>query len=725
MSIQRLVRASLIFYVAAFLLASTMFVSSARRKAAQEGGLPPEVDVRAPGGVLRGGALPGARAAQAGAKAEAAPAAAQGRTPDAAEAKALRSLEAGAGGRLDVEYNHLTGTPRHMFAADGYLTKPSADAPEKVALDFVRRWQGVFRFGDEDVEGLRLKSRAQLPDLGVTTLLYEQQVEGVPVYKGEVLVNVNRAGQIVNVGGDSYPQLKVTNSMVLTPAEAVSAAAASLGFEGFTPQPAGTKMVPRSFGNLDPDPVEAPRFSGGKVFTGEIVVTHVIFPLGAEGRHAYDFVLTTPQYRGIMWNNLVDAETGEVLRRTSLTAFFGTPGGGPVNSRRATFRPDVQDLVESHNPAGTAQGQVFDGMPVALSGRRLCSGNVPGRPCNGAAGTGGTTGIGYGRSPARGTPPAYQPNENEFDRNNGRGFKKSLVLARVEDPFADTGGALFPSLFDTPFGQVTRGFPDALNPSPSSRFGWFYLPTGTGGTEIPESDNNRASTRAFKYEMPDEAKARNRADNSPAADKSQPFAADLTALASSITLRDGRVLSSVFQSRYTEGNNVIVADDRADDDETTSGVKGYSANRQFTAPHFTFANSYEYGGVDAFSYVPNTITPATPKGEACQVVGPCVVFYPTSSDADVYPDTVSLFYYTNLMHDYLQHEHAQRRLAAAHADVPLLGARLPPLGRRPRLRRRRARVLPRRLEPLGRQGDGRLPGHAARRRVGRAGRGLE
>ncbi|HEX8293209.1 MAG TPA: M36 family metallopeptidase, partial [Pyrinomonadaceae bacterium] len=356
---------------------------------------------------------------------------------------------------------------------------------------------------------------------------------------------------------------------------------------------------------------------------------------------------------GIMWNHVVDAETGEVLRRTSLTAFYGEPGGGPVNSRRATFRPDVQDLVESHNPTGTAQGKVFDGMPVTLSGRRTCTGNLPGRPCNGAAVTGGTTGAGYGRSPARGTPPTYQPNEEEFNRDNGRGFKKSLVRARVEDPFADVGGALFPSLYNTPFGQVTRGFPDALNPTANSRFGWFYLPTGTGGTEIPESDTNRASTRAYKYEMPDEARERNLAANSPAADKSQPFAADLTALASPVTLRDGRVLSSVFQSRYTEGNNVIVADDRADDDETTSGVKGYSSNRQFTASHFTFTNGYEYGGVDAVEFIPGTITPATPEGQPCQIGTPCNVIYPESSDADVYPGTVTLFYYTNLLHDYL------------------------------------------------------------------------
>src|ERR1044072_7077697 len=366
MTHQRFIRGSLFFLVLILLLTTTLFVSSARRRATPDS-LPSEGGVRVPGGVLsRNGRAVSIKDAKGARRLDA-------RGPDAAQAKALGSLQREAGSPVRAAHNQRTGTPRHMLATEGYLTKPSADAPEKIALDFVRRWQGVFRFGDEELAGLRLKSRATPRDIGATILLYEQQVEGVPVYKGEVMVNVNRAGQVMSVGGDSYPRLKVTNSVALTPAEAISAAAASLGFEGFAPVQSGTKMLARSFGGLDPHLFETARFSGGKIFNGDIVVTRVVFPLGGEGRHAYNFTLTTPQYRGIMWNNVVEAETGEVLRRTSLTAFFVEPGGGPVNSRGATFRPDVQDLVESHNSAGSAQGRVFDGMPVALSGRRTCT----------------------------------------------------------------------------------------------------------------------------------------------------------------------------------------------------------------------------------------------------------------------------------------------------------------------------------------------------------------
>ncbi len=498
MNRQRIVLSLALGMVAVCLLASALFTSTAQKAGQGLEGLPPELDVRARDGVLSG-RLPAGKT-----QAESLTANLSLR-PNAAQNKSVQALQSEARSPLSVEYNRLTGTPRHMFATSGYLSAPSQDVPEKIARDFIERWQGIFRFSDSDLQSLRLKSRTTLPDLGSTILLFEQTVNNVPVYKGEVLVNVNRDGNIINVGGDSYPQLRVTNGVSLSPAGAISRAAASLGIEGFAPRQTGTKKIPRSYGNVSPEFIDAPRFDKGGVFGDDIIVTHVLFPMGNEARHAYQFVLTTPQYRGMMWNNIVDAQTGEVLRRTSLTSFLGPAGGGPINSRRATFRPDIQDLVESHNNAGTASGNVFDGMPVALSGRRTCSGNIPPSACNGNPVVGGTLGPGFGRSPAPGTPPTYQADNNEFNRNNGRGFKKGLVSGRTENPFADTGGALFPSLFNTPFGQLLRGFPDASNPTPNSIFGWFYLPTGTGGTEITDGDNNRAATRAYKYDMPAEA----------------------------------------------------------------------------------------------------------------------------------------------------------------------------------------------------------------------------
>ena len=563
--------AAVFFFIFSALVTANLFFSSSAQTSR-----PTELDVRGAHGVPKGAAL---------------------RPPTLVQLKALTALQAVTGNTTQVRYNGLTGTPRHMFSYSAYLSPPSSAQPESVARNFLSRNRELFRFSDEDLGSLRLKSRAYVPDTGTTILLFGQRANGLPVYHGEVLVNVNRSGQIINVGGESFPQLRITNSFALTPEQAITAAATALDVGNFAPQSIGTKQVLTTYGNLAPQYVQAPAFSGGGVFSDDIVVTRAVFPLGDAGRFAYVFTLTTPQYEGIMWENVVDAQTGQVLRRASLTSFLGPRGGGQGTGRLATFRPDLQDRVEAMNPNGTAQGKVFDGMPTALSGR-----------------------LGFGRTNTPGTPPTYAP-ETAAARNTGRGFKFSQVTGRNQNPL----------LYGVPFGQVVRGLPDATNPSAESPFGWFYLPTGTGGAEIANPNANRAATRGLGYTMAAEAQSRNLPANSPVADKSQPFSATLTLLPSTITLSDGRALSLVFQSNYTEGNNVLSADDHANDNEGTHGIKGFDFNRLFTASYFDFVNSYEFGGVNAGG---------TP-------------FFPATTNADVYPGTVTLFYYNNLIHDYL------------------------------------------------------------------------
>ena len=600
-------RAALLGLLISIFLLSSLFVSSAQLG----GGLVPPaalprpqgLDVRGAHGVPKGTEL---------------------RSPTGVQLKHLKSLEARVGAPLRVEYNGLTATPRHLFSYGTYLTPPSGASAETIARDFISRNREIFRFSESDLSNLRLKSRTTLPDTGVTILLFEQTVNGIGVYKGEVLVNVNRAGQIISVGGESYPQMAAPTTFTLTPAQAVTSAATQMGFVGFVPQAKGTKKVLKTFGDVPPEYVDAARFGGANKFTGDIVVTRTIFPLGDTGRPAYEMMLTTPQFNGIMWLNIVDAQTGAVLRRTSLTAF--QQGGGPQNNRRSTFRPDIQNLVESFNPANAA-GKVFDGMPTGLSGSTCTSATDP--HCS-------ADGRGYGRPTVRGQAPDYAP-ETAYDVSSasGRGFRKSLVQARNQGAFANSpADSLFPVIFNTPFGQVTRGFPNAANPTPQSPFGWFYLPTNTGGAEITSANASRATTRGYGYTMTEEARLRNLAANSPGGDKSQPYSADVTPLSGSVTLADGRVLSSVIQSRYTEGNNAMVADDRANDDESTHGIRGYSATRQFTAGYFDFTNSYEFGNADA---VDNSGS----------------VTFPATADPDLYPDTTTLFYYNNIIHDYL------------------------------------------------------------------------
>ncbi len=563
--------------------------------AAADPNLPPQIDVR--GGTPRGLEL---------------------RQPTAVQLRALTSLQNLTGTNLNIRYNGLTATPMFLGNPEGYLTAPSAAPPEQIARDFIRQWQEIFRFTDSNLDNLKLVSRAVSQE-GTTVMLFQQQANNLPVYHGEVLVNVSKSGQIISVGGDSFPRLNVTNAVTISPATAVSLAAGDLGVSGFTPVSLGATNILATYGSLAPEYAAGQKFDKN-VFSDDVSVQQIIFPLGDTGRIAYKFNLVTPQYHGIMWQNIVDAQTGTILKRTSLTSYFGEPGGGNTIPRKGTFRPDVQNALEANNAGGTAQGKVFDTMPVTLSkvggtGRAVRTGTAPGNYMI-----------------AR---PAYDP-----DTVFTTPFRYGIVNPRYENPlpFLNPNTPQLPQpLTPSLLGQLTRGFPDAANPNSSSPFGWFYLPTNSNGTEIDAANLTTGTTRTLGYTMAAEAKTRNLAVNSPGGDGNQPFAADLTAIPSK-TLPDGRVLTSVFQSRYTEGNNVSVSDDHQSDNDATRGIRGYSPNRQFTASHFDYYAGYELGGIDASGGGTGSTTPVT---------------YPATANPDVYPDTVNLFYFNNLEHDYL------------------------------------------------------------------------
>ncbi len=542
----------------------------------------------------------------------------------AVQLKAINSLKGLLNNNLVIRYNGLTATPMNLSNSTGYLTGPNGGAPEQIARNFIRQWQEIFRFNENDLSNLKLASRATTQE-GTTVLLFQQQANNLPVYHGEVLVNVAKSGQIINVGGDSFPRLNISNAASISAAQAVSNAANALNITNFVPTSLGTAQILTTYGDLPPEYVTGTAFARS-VFSEDIKVQTIVFPLGDTGRIAYKFNLVTPQYRNIMWQNVVDAETGAILRRISLTSFQS--GGGNSIPRLGTFRPDVQNMVENHGNTNGAKGRVFDTMPVTMSGVPLSTD---------AAGTNST------RAVRTGTYPSYmvsRPNYNSETLITNH-FRYSLYEARNENPlpFLDPLQPQAPiALTPTIFGQVTRNFPDALYPSPSSPFGWFYLPTGNSGQMITTGETDHGTTQTIGYTMASEAQTRNLAINSPNGNGTQPFSADLTALGSTKTLADGRSLSSVYQSRYTEGNNVAVSDDHANDNDGTKGIKGYSANRQYNAAYYDYYGEYEFGGIDASGGGTGSTTP---------------VMYPDSANPDVYPDTVSLFNLNNVEHDYL------------------------------------------------------------------------
>ncbi len=152
-------------------------------------------------------------------------------TPEAQRLAALRALKA----RLDecqVHMDPLLGTPRAIYRLSrrGFLTEPDPAAsltplrlpplpggpppPAPVERDFYRPVRtflaenaALFGHGAEMLAAAKLKREYVTAHNGMRTVVWEQQLDGLPVFGGVLIGHINRAGALVSLSSQALPDL--------------------------------------------------------------------------------------------------------------------------------------------------------------------------------------------------------------------------------------------------------------------------------------------------------------------------------------------------------------------------------------------------------------------------------------------------------------------------------------------------------------------------------------
>lgn len=244
--------------------------------------------------------------------------AAAGRGANAAQEALRRSL--GVHGVVDVDPR--TGTPRVVARLDGFLTGPSGRDAQDIALEYVLGHRDVFRLDESDLAGLRLV-RDYTDVAGVRHLVWAQTSRGIAAFDNDLRANVTSDGRLLNVLGSPLPDLEApATGLSLGAGGALAAALRDAGHD--PPEP---RVVARGRGAA-----QATRFAGGH--RADLVLV-------ADGdgvRLAWH--VTAHADADEVYDSLVDAESGEVLRRAnkveSVTGkawdyYPGAPAGGTAN----------------------------------------------------------------------------------------------------------------------------------------------------------------------------------------------------------------------------------------------------------------------------------------------------------------------------------------------------------------------------------------------------------
>ena len=226
---------------------------------------------------------------------------AQRHIPTRNQLAALQQLQRQITG-LQVQFNPLTGTPRHMFSLSQRLSAPRTGDPVTIAREFLKTHQALFRFQDRDLDDLVVVKNYRTQHNGVAHLVFKQFYRGLEIFQGHLKVNVDREGQILSLNGTYFPGIVASLSPALTAAEAVEIAVKDVAPDLDV---ALTVKTPAQ------GVAQAITFDRGP-FTQDITAKLVLFP-------AHDGVRLTWKVRShlmerLAWyDTLVDAHTGEIL----------------------------------------------------------------------------------------------------------------------------------------------------------------------------------------------------------------------------------------------------------------------------------------------------------------------------------------------------------------------------------------------------------------------------
>lgn len=235
---------------------------------------------------------------------------------------------------LQVDYDEVTGGPKHIMATGRFLTEAAGPLDDNTGLDRLKEIVSSYvdanrnLFGHDSSVIREGRSRISRNDVsahnGLHTIVWQQELDGIPFFQTHLRANVTRNGEVVTMGGNFLGDPEGATG--LTPSErseliahpplpaerAIALAAADIDTDVEEPM---VKAAGAASGAEQRRDYQAPGLSDTRAGLSWVATGHDSASL------AWDVTLMGTEI-GEMYRVLVDARTGDVLVRHGLTNYI-------------------------------------------------------------------------------------------------------------------------------------------------------------------------------------------------------------------------------------------------------------------------------------------------------------------------------------------------------------------------------------------------------------------
>jgi uncharacterized repeat protein (TIGR01451 family) len=286
----------------------------------------------------------------------------------AGEQRQAAALLAQAVPGLRVSFDEVVGSPRWVWAPEGFLSGPGgkggaigaaalaafpANDPHRAVKAFLEQHAALFGHGAQVLSAAKLKREYTTAHSGLRSVVWEQQFKGIPVFEGLLIAHLAKGGELVSLSSRFVPALEQAalagaagpgqpvELPLLSAREAVAIAATNLE----------AKLSSRELVALSgyaPGADQPQRFKAAAL-RGEARASLVWLPLSRAKVSLCWQVELGLRIRPEWYRVVVEAQSGQVLLRRCLTK-YASP---------ATYRVFTSDSPSPFSPghAGPSSGQ--------------------------------------------------------------------------------------------------------------------------------------------------------------------------------------------------------------------------------------------------------------------------------------------------------------------------------------------------------------------------------
>lgn len=149
-----------------------------------------------------------------------------GAGPSAADTALINQVKQATGGQAEVSTHEETGKVRFIGTTQDKpiaAARASASAsPEAGARDFLNTYGPLFGIQDQAKELTTLRTKNL--DAGASAVRFKQAYKGIPVFAGDLVVNLDAKGNVLSANGEISPGIDVSTSPKVGAGQAAQAA---------------------------------------------------------------------------------------------------------------------------------------------------------------------------------------------------------------------------------------------------------------------------------------------------------------------------------------------------------------------------------------------------------------------------------------------------------------------------------------------------------------------